>query len=176
MVVCEFSGEQVDKTIKVEIAGAVMNVAPKYSHLGNVIEEKNNSQHKASSHNSSHFLKKTITKRRVKEPELEVVENVSSILQSFMAKKNLTTKHLAHNASLKEGMLQKMIQGKIHFDIKTAQILEKTFDLQLTQERDEQSVEDASSYLIDNTSDSTKNESSSSMEDLMREVLPYLKK
>ena len=118
MVTCEFSGEKCDDLIKVEIAGAVMNVSRKYAHLGKVISQKSK---------PVPIITKTTTYKKKEKEEVVVIENPQRILQSYMSKNNLTLKHIAHNANVKEGTLQKMMLNKIPFDLKTTQDIEKRF-------------------------------------------------
>lgn len=159
MVKCEFSGEETNSLIKVEIAGAVMNVAPKYANLGTVIKSNTNDK-KSSSSNAQKTIPKNNTPRFKKSRvELRVVDNASSIIQSYISKNNLTIKHICHNANVKEGSLQKMLSGKIQFDIKMAQQIEKTFKLPLTQEVEinEEETIDSQDYLVSEEEESKSN-------------------
>ena len=171
MVKCEFSGEETTSLIKVEIAGAVMNVAPKYANLGKIIENSSN-QNKSFSSNNGFSKKPKVKKSRF---ELRVVDNAASLIQSYISKNNLTIKHICHNANVKEGSLQKMLSGKIQFDIKMAQQIEKTFNLHLTQEVEinEEEITNSHDYLADEENNDS---SSTTMEDLLNEVLLKKKK
>lgn len=160
MAICEFSGENCDRTIRVEIAGAAMNVSPKYTHLGKVLEE---------SSKSTPF--KSYTSHKRERIEVRVVDDAPKLIQQFMSKKNLTSKHVAHNANVKEGSLQKMLSGKIHFDLKTAQAIEKTFDLPLTQQEDVNSSSQAENYI----QEEDENESTSQMESLVKGILDKIR-
>ena len=160
MAVCEFSGEECSSTIKVEIAGAVMNVSSKYAHLGSVIEE---------SKSDTYIPSRTFRRHQKVKDEVRVRGDVQRIINQFISKNNLTTKHIAHNANVKEGSLQKMIQGKIHFDVKTAQAIEKVFDVVLTEISQGDVQEDVSSYLVENQEE--ENNHSSEMENLLKDAL-----
>lgn len=181
---CEFSGEECNELYTVEIAGAVMKVSPKYANLGKIISKpevvdtNSRSKYQTSSSSSISSLKQSNRlKFPKKQPKVEtiVVENPASKIQSYMSKNNLTLKHIAHNANIKEGTLQKMMLGKIQFDVKMAQLIEKTFKIPLTQEVEEFEEQEIQTedYLVD--SQSTQ-DSSTSMEELMKGVLKELKK
>ena len=183
MVVCEFSGEECDKTIKVEIAGAIMNVSSKYAHLGKVIEATpvsssslNNKNKSTNSYHSVHSPIKNSFKSSSNfvKTQLRVVDNAVLLIQSYMSKNNLTIKHISHNANVKEGTLQKMLSKKIQFDIKVAQQIQKTFKIPLVEEVEinEEQKTNPQDYIID---DSSTNSSSTSMEDLLKGVLKNIK-
>ena len=182
MVICEFSGESCEKTIKIEIAGAIMNVSPKYAHLGKVLENSQNDtvnlnySNKSSqkSNVSNQIQNKQFFPKKYIKTEARVVDNVVSLIQSYMSKNNLTIKHISHNANVKEGTLQKMLSGKIQFDIKVAQQIEKTFKIPLIEEVEinEEQNTNPQDYIIDNSSQDS---SSTSMEDLLKGVLKNIK-
>ncbi|MCH8519539.1 MAG: hypothetical protein LAT82_02185 [Nanoarchaeota archaeon] len=188
MVVCEFSGEECDKTIKVEIAGAIMNVSSKYTHLGKIIESSTSQYNKLDSHGKSQNINQTTknnneqvssnnfykpSKKFIK-TEMRVVDNAVSLIQSYMSKNNLTIKHISHNANVKEGTLQKMLSKKIQFDVKIAQQIEKTFKISLIEEVEINQEEDnkPEDYIVTNSS---KDPSNNSMEDLLKGVLKNIK-
>lgn len=176
MSICEFSGEETDSLIKVEIAGAIMNVAPKYANLGTLV----NNENVPSSTNRPSFSNKTQKKYpqvNFKKSKIEsrVVDNASSIIQSYISKNNLTIKHICHNANIKEGSLQKMLSGKIQFDIKIAKQIEKAFKLNLTQEveiNEEESI-NPQDYFVDEE-DNSSTSHSTTMEELLNQA--FLKK
>lgn len=182
MTKCEFSGEECNELYTVEIAGAVMKVSPKYANLGKIISKPEiidtNSRSKYQSSFSSSSLKQsTRLKFPKKQPKVQVivVKNPASKIQSYMSKNNLTLKHIAHNANIKEGTLQKMMLGKIQFDVKMAQLIEKIFKIPLTQEVEENEelgiqIED---YLVDSESFQ---DYPSTMEEMMRDIIKDLKK
>ena len=189
MVVCEFSGEECEKTIKVEIAGAVMNVSSKYTHLGKIIADNSDTYSKLDSVRKQQKNMKSQTEniddkfsssnpiyspKKYIKTELKVVENAVSLIQSYMAKNNLTIKHVSHNANVKEGTLQKMLSRKIQFDIKVAMQIEKTFKIPLTMEVEinEEQNTNSENYTIDNSLDDS---STTSMEDLLKGVLKDIK-
>ncbi|MFT4244167.1 MAG: hypothetical protein ACMXYB_01785 [Candidatus Woesearchaeota archaeon] len=183
MVVCEFSGEECDKIIKVEIAGAIMNVSSKYAHLGKIIEATPASNSSLNNKTKSiilsqlehpHLKKSFKSSSNFVKTQLRVVDNAVSLIQSHMSKNNLTIKHISHNANVKEGTLQKMLSNKIQFDIKVAQQIQKTFKISLVEEVEINEEQNTSpqDYIID---DSPTNSSGTSMEDLLKGVLKNMK-
>lgn len=163
MAVCEFSGEECDSTIKIELAGAILNVSQKYAHLGKRIDSKEDFN-----------LSSTRRFKKTTRLETSVIKDAHKILQKFMTQKNMSIKQLAHNSNVKEGTLQKMLTQKIPFDVKTAQAIEKSFDITLTEESDMSNSNNSS-----NVEDYTLNEeeeSSSNMGNLMKDILNKIKK
>ena len=160
MVVCEFSGEECNSTVKIELAGAVLNVSEKYAHLGKIINEKPQN------------LSSTRTYRRHEKISIRVIDEPTKILQQFMSKNNYSVKQIAHNSNIKEGAFQKMMSKKIPFDVKTAQTIEKSFNIKLTIESDFNQREDST-----NIDDFIKNDenSNSNMEELMKDILNKIK-
>ena len=162
MATCEFSGEKCSSTITVEIAGAIMQVSPKYAHLGREIKHTST----APSITSSNIKYSQKPKQRL---ELATIENAKSIIQSYFSKNNITLKQVAHNCNIKEGTLQKIMNGKIPFDVKTAQAIDKVFQLNLVEEKEisqhqNSSHSSAQKYMIDDE------ENSSKMKELLKDI------
>lgn len=115
---CELCGKQDVNLKQVKITGSVMKVCSSCASYGAVLEKKVDEKHI--------FYKK----KKINE-EYTVVDNYSSLINSALAKKNLTIHHLAKTLNIKESTLNKVVLGKLQLDIDMAKRIEKFLEIKL---------------------------------------------
>lgn len=122
MVLCEITGKETKKPVKIKVGGAILTVDISQKHMGEPVDtQKNNRSH-------------TFRRRLKTETKEEIVDNFQSIVNSELAKRNLNLHQLARMLGIKESTLNKMFSGKIKPDIDVAKKLEKFFEITLVEE------------------------------------------
>jgi len=126
MAICELCGNNASSLIKINVAGSTVNTCNNCKSMGKVLnyEKKENQKH------SFYKRKKEIT-------EYEVISNASSIVNSNIGKRGINIQQLARQLNIKESSLNKILSGKVSFDLSTARKLETFFEIKLTQEVEE---------------------------------------
>jgi len=126
MAICELCGRETSSLTKINAAGSIVKACDNCKSMGKVLDvEKNINQ------------KHSFYKRKKETTEYEVMHNASSIVNSNIAKKQLTIQQLARQLNIKESSLNKILSGKVSFDLGTARKLETFFEVKLTQEVEE---------------------------------------
>jgi len=130
MVACELCGKEVDRPIKVEVAGTKMNACTSCRKMGKVLGPS------VDSANSNH----TFYKKKKELVEKEVISNATSIVNSNLAKKGLNVQQLARILNIKESTLNKILSGKLILDLIVARKLENYFEINLTQDAENSNI------------------------------------
>ncbi len=146
MAYCEFCGKNVDKTVKVNVAGSVVNVCLNCASLGNIVEDKNITKPVGSVNlNINNRIKKN--KQVV---EYVLVPSYVSIMNSALAKRGINLHQLANVLNIRESTLNKYFSGKISIDIDTAKKIERYLSIKLVEEKESTKSE----YVEENVFDS----------------------
>lgn len=158
MGTCEMCGIQTDNLINVKTVGSEIKVCSKCSRMGKTLEHKGP---------VSHSFYKNSKKEDV---SFEVISNYQSLINSTLAKKNLTIHHLANTLNIKESTLNKILTGKFAPEISIARKIENFLDIKLviesTNSSKNQDVDDLETEINDDINDSKMN-----LADLIKEKL-----
>jgi len=113
-------GKTTENINKVNIAGSVMGVCNSCKNLGKSEEIKN-------SQNSYSFYHK----KREENNNYILIDNYPSLINSSLAKKDLTVHHLARALNIKESLLHKVLTNKFELEIDLAKKIENFLDIKL---------------------------------------------
>ena len=156
---CELCGKSSVSTIKIDLAGSVMQACGSCQRMGKPVKGGSSN---FSSETSSHTFR-----RKTKEIQnLAVVSNYSSILNSTLAKKGLNIQQLARAKNIKENNLNKYFSGKIQPDVDVARKLEDLLGIKILEEVEDVNPED---YMSEDEDDSSS--SGQSLGDLLMKKL-----
>ena len=149
MVTCEACGNETTKLVQVRISGSVMSVCGNCKSLGTLIDKTQG--------DLSYSFKKN------QNENLEVISNYSSVINKELAKRGFDFHQLAKGTNIKESSLTKYLSGKIHLDVETARKIEHFLEIKL--------VTESSSVDINNFLNSSKEDTSLSLGDLLKKQL-----
>lgn len=141
MVICEITGKETNKPVKIRVGGAILTVDISQKHMGTPVDDA-----PARSH--------TFKRRTKSQTVEEVVPNFQSLVNKELAKRDLNLHQLARMLNLKESTLNKMFSGKIKPDVATAKKLGSFFDTSLVEEKESGSF-DYSDLMDDSESSGT---------------------
>ena len=147
-------GIQSENLTLIKTVGTNMKVCQNCSKMGQTMENKKGP--------TTH----TFYKKQKEETSYEVISNYQSVINSALAKKNLTIHHLAINLNVKESTLNKVLTGKFAPEVELARRIANFLNIHLVNEI---SAADAASAIEElKVDEDDKNESTLNLADLIK--------
>ncbi len=159
MATCEMCGIQSENLTLIKTVGTNMRVCQNCSKLGQSIEEKKEQ--------STHTFYK---RKKDEETSYEVISNYQSLINSALAKKDLTVHHLANTLNVKESTLNKVLTGKFPPEVTLAKRIGNFLNINLVNEILESNITSESIEKLKVCKDDKEN-STINLADLIKEKL-----
>ncbi len=139
---CEMCGKQVQRTHRVLIDGAVLNLCPSCSRFGKILDvkEETKSIKYVTRTPITHHVNKTVRETRrhwVKKENVESLEiepDYPSIIKEAREKLGWTHEELANKLQEKKNLIGKIERGELMPSIKLARKIEKLLNVKLLEQ------------------------------------------
>lgn len=135
MPICEFSGEETQTLVEVEIEGVRMNVAPKYAKFGTRVEQ----------HTPARKVKRAPKRASVERAET-VVREAPKLLRDAFHVLDADEEAIAKRLGLKESQFKAYLRGDHPIPVEDARRLERFFGVKLIETIEQPAEETTSAY------------------------------